>query len=143
MSHKQLAYGFAQSLTERNLELFAQLLHTDYVNHNAFAAPGKAGSIGIFTDFLQSFPDFTVTVEDVFEDGETLIGRFKYTGTFTHPLMGYVPTNTKTEMRSIDIWRVKNGLLIEHWDELNTLDFFMQIGAATMTSSNVSTGAAS
>jgi predicted SnoaL-like aldol condensation-catalyzing enzyme len=32
-------------------------------------------------------------------------------------------------MHSIDIWRVSDGLLAEHWDELNTLELFQQIGA--------------
>lgn len=132
MSHKHLAYSFAQALTERNLDLYASLLHPEYVNHNAFAAPGKAGSVAVFEGFLAAFPDFRVTLEDAVEEGDTLVGRFKYTGTFTQPLMGYLPTGQKVEMRSIDLWRVKEGLLFEHWDELNTLDFFMQLGAATM-----------
>jgi predicted SnoaL-like aldol condensation-catalyzing enzyme len=29
------------------------------------------------------------------------------------------------------IWRVKDGKLIERWDELNLLEVFQQIGAAT------------
>ena len=32
-------------------------------------------------------------------------------------------------MRSIDIWRVADGMFVEHWDELNTLEVFQQIGA--------------
>ncbi len=32
------------------------------------------------------------------------------------------------EMRSIDIWRTGNGEFVEHWDELNLLDLFQQIG---------------
>jgi predicted SnoaL-like aldol condensation-catalyzing enzyme len=35
-------------------------------------------------------------------------------------------------MRSIDIWRVRDGLFVEHWDELNTLEVFQQIGAVEM-----------
>lgn len=35
-------------------------------------------------------------------------------------------------MRSIDIWRVENGCLAEHWDELITLEVFQQIGAVEM-----------
>ena len=31
-------------------------------------------------------------------------------------------------MRSIDIWRTHNGEFVEHWDELNLLDVFQQIG---------------
>jgi predicted SnoaL-like aldol condensation-catalyzing enzyme len=48
------------------------------------------------------------------------------------PFMGYQPNSTAVQMRSIDIWRVKDGKLIEHWDELNLLEVFQQIGAATV-----------
>ncbi len=40
--------------------------------------------------------------------------------------MGYRPNSTAVQMRSIDIWRVKDGKLIEHWDKLNLLDVFMR-----------------
>ena len=133
MSHKPLAYAFAQTLTERNLERYADLLHPDYINHNVFAAPGKAGSIEVFEGFLAAFPDFAVSADDVVEEGDTLVGRFRYRGTFTDAFMGYPPTGQQVELRSIDIWRVKDGQLVEHWDELNTLDFFTQLGAATLT----------
>jgi predicted SnoaL-like aldol condensation-catalyzing enzyme len=133
MSNKDLAYRFAQSLTERDEGGYASLIHADYLNHNAFAAPGKAGSVDVFFQgFVPALPDFRVTVEDVYEDGDTLIGRFKYSGTFTHPLMGYAPIGRPIEMHSIDIWKVKDGLFTEHWDQLNTLDVFVQMGAATM-----------
>jgi predicted SnoaL-like aldol condensation-catalyzing enzyme len=32
----------------------------------------------------------------------------------------------------IDIWRMKDGKLIEHWDEFNLLEVFKQIGAVTV-----------
>ena len=32
------------------------------------------------------------------------------------------------KMRTIDIWRVKDGLFVEHWDELNLLEVFQQVG---------------
>ena len=132
-SNKHLAHEFARSLTERDAAAYAALLHPEYVNHNAFAAPGRAGSVAVFFEgFLPAFPDFRVTVEAVFEDGDTLIGRFRYTGTFSAPFMGYAPNGRRAEMRSIDLWRVRDGLLAEHWDELNTLDFFTQLGAARM-----------
>ena len=39
-----------------------------------------------------------------------------------------LPTGRLVEMTSIDIWRVEGGLLVEHWDELNGLEFFGQLG---------------
>ncbi|WP_425145481.1 ester cyclase [Deinococcus sp.] len=142
MSNKHLAYSFARSLTERDAAGYAALLHPDYLNHNAFAQPGKAGSVSVFFDgFLRACPDFRVAAEDVFEDGDTLIGRFQYTGTFVQPLMGYAATGQTLQMRSIDIWRVQDGLLLEHWDELNTLEFFVQLGAAQMVAPGTGKGA--
>jgi predicted SnoaL-like aldol condensation-catalyzing enzyme len=31
-------------------------------------------------------------------------------------------------MRSIDIWRVQDGRFAEHWDEINAMEMFQQIG---------------
>jgi predicted SnoaL-like aldol condensation-catalyzing enzyme len=30
---------------------------------------------------------------------------------------------------SIDFWRVEDGRFVKHWDEVNTLDTFIQVGA--------------
>jgi hypothetical protein len=38
-------------------------------------------------------------------------------------------TGNAFAMRSTDIWRVEDGRFVEHWDELNTLDIFSQVGA--------------
>jgi hypothetical protein len=46
--------------------------------------------------------------------------------------MGYRPNSAPVQLRSIDIWRVKDGKFAEHWDELNLLEVFQQIGAATV-----------
>jgi predicted ester cyclase len=43
--------------------------------------------------------------------------------------MGIPATGRPVEMRSIDIWRVENGMFVEHWDELNTLQLLVQMGA--------------
>ena len=46
--------------------------------------------------------------------------------------MGYQLNSKAVQTRSIDIWRAKNGKLIEQWDELNLLEAFQQIGAVTV-----------
>jgi hypothetical protein len=60
----------------------------------------------------------------------SLVGRFTYVGTFTNPIFGIPATGKRVVMRSIDIWRVRNGRLAEHWDELNTADWFAQLQGA-------------
>jgi predicted ester cyclase len=65
-------------------------------------------------------------MEDVIESGDRISARFTYNGTFSKPFMGYRPNGAAIQMRSIDIWRIKDGKFIEHWDELNLLEVFQQ-----------------
>jgi len=124
-----LAERFAQTLTNHDLDAFGDLLDEEYINHNRYAQPGKAGSVGVFAAFLSAFEDFRVEVDDVIEDGQTVVGRYTYRGRHTGTFLGIPPSGVQIEMHSIDIWRIRDGRLYEHWDELNNLEFFQQIGA--------------
>jgi predicted SnoaL-like aldol condensation-catalyzing enzyme len=132
MSNKHLPRLFAQALNEKRVELFDEFVHPDYKNHNPQVQPGLAGVKAFFRHYLDSFPDTKVVVEDVIEEGDRISGRFTYRGTFRNPFMGYRPNRALVQLRSIDIWRVKDGKFAEHWDELNLLEVFQQIGAATV-----------
>lgn len=67
-------------------------------------------------------------MEDLIVSEDRVVGRFVYRGTHTGELMGIPATGAEVEMRSIDIWRVRDGLFVEHWDELNLLEVFQQLG---------------
>ena len=125
----RLAERFAETLTAHDLDAFSTLLHPDYINHNRFAEPGKAGSVGIFGAFLAAFDDFRVEVDDIIGGENTVVGRYTYRGRHTGMFLGVPASGAEIEMHSIDIWRVRDALLAEHWDELNTLELFQQIGA--------------
>ena len=68
-------------------------------------------------------------MEDLVISGDRVVGRFVYRGTQTGELMGIPASGNAVEMRSIDIWRTEDDLFVEHWDELNLLEVFQQIGA--------------
>jgi steroid delta-isomerase-like uncharacterized protein len=125
----RLAERFAETLTAHDLDAFSTLLHPDYVNHNRYAEPGKAGSVAVFSAFLAAFDDFQVEVDDIIDAGATVVGRYTYRGRHTGIFLGVPPSNAEIEMHSIDIWHLRDGQFAEHWDELNTLELFQQIGA--------------
>lgn len=132
MTYKHLPRLFARALNEKRIELFDEFVHPEYTNHNPGVKPGLAGVKAFFGAYLEAFPDTAVVTEDVIEEGDRICARFTYKGTFTRPFMGYRPNNAPIEMRSIDIWRVKDGKFVEHWDELNLLEVFQKLGAASL-----------
>jgi steroid delta-isomerase-like uncharacterized protein len=129
MEHVQLAYTFAEALNTKNLSLFDTLIADSYVNHNPFVDDGRQAVKTFFAGFIAAFPDLKVTTHEAMVSGDRVIGRFTYQGTHSgEPFMGMPATGKPIEMRSIDIWRTENAQFVEHWDELNTMEFFQQLG---------------
>lgn len=127
-SGEDMAYSFAQMLNEKDVSLLDRLLAEDYVNHNRYVENGREANKQFWSYWLFAFPDTEVTVEDAFVAEDRVIGRFTYQATHAGEFMGAKPTGQRVEMTSIDIWRVEGGKFVEHWDELNGLEFFGQLG---------------
>ncbi len=127
--NERLAHRFAEMLNEKDVGVLDEILAEGYVNHNPFVEDGLDANRGFWSAWLSAFPDTVVTVEDALTAGDRVVGRFTYRATHTGEFMGVAPTGNRVEMRSIDIWRVEDGRFVEHWDELNTLEFYRQLGA--------------
>lgn len=126
---QQLAETYVTMLNTHDPDLVDQFVAEDYRNHNPFVADGREANRQFWAAFFSAFPDLSATMEDLVVSGDRVVGRFVYRGTHTNELMGIPATGSPVEMRSIDIWRVQGGMFVEHWDELNMLEVFQQIGA--------------
>ena len=126
---QRLVEAFVEMLNTHNPDLVDSFVATDYRNHNAFVDDGREANRQFWAGFFAALPDLTATMEDLIVSGDRVVGRFVYRGTHLGEFMGLPPSGRPVEMRSIDIWRVADGLFVEHWDELNTLEFFQQLGA--------------
>jgi predicted ester cyclase len=130
VSGEAMAHAFAEMLNEGDVGLLDGLLAEDYVNHNRYVEDGLEANKRFWAYWLAAFPDTEVTVEDAFasEAGDRVAARFAYRATHAGEFMGARPTGRRVEMTSIDVWRVEGGRFVEHWDELNGLEFFGQLG---------------
>jgi steroid delta-isomerase-like uncharacterized protein len=117
-----------QMMNTHDADLVDVFIADDYINHNVVVADGREANRQFWAMFFAALPDVTVTMEDFIVSGDRIVGRFVYRGTHTGELMGIPATGAQVEMRSIDIWRVEGGLLAEHWDELNLMEVFQQVG---------------
>jgi steroid delta-isomerase-like uncharacterized protein len=128
-SAQQLAETYVEMLNSHDADLVDRFVAEDYVNHNPFVADGREGNRRFWTGFFAALPDLTATMEDLVVAGDRVVGRFVYRGTHTGELMGIPASGNTVQMRSIDIWRVEDGMFVEHWDELNLMEVFQQVGA--------------
>jgi predicted ester cyclase len=128
-TRQRLAAAYLKMLNEHDPDLVDTFVARDYRNHNTFVDDGREANRQFWTGFFAALPDLTATMEDLVVAGDKVVGRFVYRGTQSGELMGLPATGRKIEMRSIDIWRVADDMFVEHWDELNTLELFQQLGA--------------
>ena len=123
-----LAETFLRMLNTHDPDLVDEFIAVDYINHNSFVDGGREANRAFWTRFFEALPDLEATMDDLVVNGDRVVGRFTYRGTHRGEFFGVPASGRRLEMRSIDIWRVSDGELAEHWDELNTLDLFRQFG---------------
>ena len=126
---QQLAEIYLVMLNTHDPDLVDRFVGETYRNHNAFVDDGREANRQFWTSFFSALPDVSATMEDLVMSGDRVVGRFVYRGVHTGDFMGIPASGKPVEMRSIDIWRVEDGMFIEHWDELNLLEVFQQVGA--------------
>jgi steroid delta-isomerase-like uncharacterized protein len=126
---QRLAEAFVRMLNEHDPDLVGTFVASNYRNHNVFVDDGRDANRQFWAGFFAALPDLTATTEDLVVSGDRVVGRFVYRGTHRGEFMGIPASGRRVEMRSIDIWRVEDGMFVEHWDELNTLEMLQQMGA--------------
>jgi predicted ester cyclase len=106
-------------LVKGDLQVLDTIVSPSFTNHTAPAGTdkGKAGLPAFYNNVLKpAFPDLTIEIHEMFEDGETMITRKTIRGTPGIPFMGF-EAGRKVEMPTIDIVKVKDGQYVDHWAE--------------------------
>ena len=60
-------------------------------------------------------PDLEIVTEQSVAEGEWIAHRYLLRGTHTGDLFGQPPTGAPFEARGLDMVRVRDGQLVEHW----------------------------
>jgi steroid delta-isomerase-like uncharacterized protein len=68
-----------------------------------------------FTEAREAFPDLSITVEDLVAEGDRVTARVTMRGTHQGEFQGLAPTGKRVEVRAIDMFRISNGKIVEHW----------------------------
>jgi steroid delta-isomerase-like uncharacterized protein len=79
----------------------------------------------------EAFPDLRMTEADSVREDDKVAFRWLLSGTHLGRFMGVVATGRRVEAMGIDIVRVADGEIAEHWGEFDVIGLLRQIGVIT------------
>ena len=108
-----------------------ELLAPDFVDRSPFGpfTPDREGVLGLFRMLRGGFPDLHAEIHDQLVDGDKVVTRKTFHGTHTGEFMGIAPTGREVAWDVIDIVRVHENLMVEHWNVVDALALMTQLGA--------------
>ncbi len=114
---------YEEVINQNHVEVFKEIFDPNVVDHQlgygpAVGDPAREG-------FL---PDLHVTVDLWVIKGDLLTAVVTLSGTHLGEWMGVAPTGNTVTWSHIDIWRVKDGKIVEVWHNFPTADMLQQIG---------------
>ena len=99
--YKQMAVDLLKALETRDPKPFSYINPHKYIQHNLDVGDGPAGVAALAKSLP---PDTKVNIVRAFQDGDFVVAHVEYD--FFGPKIGF------------DIFRFEDGLIVEHWDNL-------------------------
>ena len=115
-------------------EIFAD----DYVRHDlrpTAGLPGPSGQKRIAEDFRAAFPDLRMTLDLILAEGDLVAARWTTTGTHTGPWGDVEPTGRRATFSGVNIFRFREGKVVELWNHRDDLGLAQQLGAPVFAGS--------
>jgi predicted ester cyclase len=130
--NRTVALRWIDAFNDRDTGGEADARTADYVAHapdsiQPAALDGDAW-IEFLGVFLEGFPDLHLEVQDSAADDEMVAQRILFTGTHTGPFRGLPPTNRRVHFSGLEINRMVDGKVAEHWFQLDSVTLFEQLG---------------
>jgi len=118
-------------LNSRDIDALDDVVDTDYLDHVAFPGqrPGAEGLKQRVAKLLRGL-DPQWTIHDMIAERNVVAVRWTLSGIHGGEFLGIPPTGRQFTFNGIDIYRISNGKMAEHWNVVDMLGFYHQIGLA-------------
>jgi len=128
-TNKKSVLRLYELLNQGDVESVGDLVAEDYEEHDPLPGQGagRDGAVDRFSLITQALaPHFTI--EDVVAEGDRVVVRWTNAGTHVGEFAGIPPTGRTFTIAGIDVYRVADGLLCEHWHVIDQLAMLGQLG---------------
>jgi len=122
---------FEEAWNQGKLDVLDDIIDENYVNHSPGSPDPKPGPNGLKPIILavrKGFPDLHFEIKNMVVSDDQVAIHCVMHGTHTGDLFGMAPTGKKVTVNQIQIERIKNGKIIEHWRQSDDLGMMQQLG---------------
>ena len=118
------------AINQNDLDALDEMVDSDITDHDPAPGqgPGLEGVKQYFSSLHTAFPDVHMDVEDMIAEGEKVVARVSVSGTHQGEFLGIVPTGNQVAIKGIDILRIVDGKVVEHWGKFDDLGMLQQLG---------------
>lgn len=105
--NKRIAAFYQEFFNGHDISAAEKYVKEDYHQHNPGVQQGRAALMQAFEERFRVDPVFHLELQRIITDGEYAAVYIKNVG-----------ADGKTKIRLVDIYRLEDGMLAEHWDVL-------------------------
>ncbi len=132
--NKAIVRRFVEEVQNRhNIGALEELFSPDFVDHSGISSlpPTLDGAKQFFTMLFTAFPDIHASIHDQVAEGDKVVTRKTFHGTHQEEFMGIPPAGLQIALDVIDIFRVADGKITDHWAVADMLGLMQQLGVVS------------
>ncbi len=131
-ANKQLCRDYFKAFLARDTAWMTEHIAPTFVRHDPglpFEVRGPAGVAQLHDALLPAFPDMELPLEDFVAEGDKVLVRLRVKATHTGAFGDMAATGRKIDIGVLDLFQMRDGVLVEHWALLDNLGLLKQLGA--------------
>jgi steroid delta-isomerase-like uncharacterized protein len=119
-----------EAFRQGNVGVIDELVAEDFVEHDPppGTAPGREGFKDMIRTLHRAFDDQGFTIHDQIAEGDRVVERWTMTATHVGDWLGIPATGKRIVVAGMDISRLEDGRLAEHWTQMDALGMLQQLG---------------
>jgi steroid delta-isomerase-like uncharacterized protein len=137
-SNKETFRRFHEATNSGNAELIAKTIDEIVDPDVQIRTPLPVEATGadalkeVFARLHHAYPDLQVTVEDLIEEGDKVVGRNSISGTHRGEYMGIPATGKTVTYSEIMVFRFEDGRIAETWGVVDVFSQLKQLGVISL-----------
>ena len=120
--------------TKGHLGAVDEYLAEKFVNHDPpiGVTADREGMRAAGAMFRAAFPDWHSEMDILVGEGDLVVEHFTASGTQQGEILGVPPSGRTVTLPGINIWRVRDGRIVERWGRLDELGLLRQLGLVNL-----------